>query len=394
MWDCDVLEDCDLLRQAPYLEDPYPFYARLRGRADWLVPYEPQGVLVAARAAAVETVLNSSDIGVPHVTEMLATPVRETLLSGFYEKMVRWREDHRAQAVRRRLVFPLQEAAGVRGRQRASVTASRLAADLLQPLTAAGVEAFCRRLPVAAMAHLMGAPLGLALSLSGPIERLAAPLSPFAQPIAPLQLEEDYERASAVLTQYLGFLDDDFGGAAPGVVADDLLANLIGLYVQAQDATSSLLLSGIAHYLKGRGQGLDFLQPSIRHAFLEEVERFDPPIQLTTRVAYRATTVRGRAVAAGTRIVLAIGAANRDPEANFEPDRFDLYRANRRSFSFSGGRHACPGRRLAIAITDAGLETLIQHCPSIDARLIQVGYRPSHTTRQPVFRDRSGSWKA
>jgi cytochrome P450 len=389
MWDCDVLEECDLLERAPYLDDPYPFYARLRRRADWLAPYGSEGVLVAARAAAVETVLNTSEMGTPHISEVLSAPVGDQLLSGFYSKLVRWREDPRSQALRRRLVFPLQEASGVRWRQRAAVVASCLADDLLTSVSGMSVETFCRRLPVAALAHLMGAPLKIALSLDGAIERLAAPLSPFAEPIARAHLEEDYKQASGALMQHIGFLDDDFGGAAPGVSADDLLANMIGLYLQAHDATQGLLLLSIAHLMSGHGRGLDLLQQPIRSAFLEEVERFDPPVQLTTRIARKRTIMRGLTVPAGTKVILLIGAANRDPDANFEPDRFDLYRANRRSFSFSGGRHACPGRRIAMTIADVGLETILQRYPSLETALVQDGFQRSHNARKPIFRDRS-----
>lgn len=373
---------------APYQQDPYPFYAALRERSDGLTPCGPEGALVAARAAAVAEVLNNIDIAPSPVAEDFAARVGDDLLDGFYAKLLLFRDDPRAQSVRRRLVFPLREAAGMRGRARAALVASSLADEYLKPLEAPNVEEFCERLPIGALAHIMGAPIGIALGQSAAIMRLAAPLSPSAPTPSARALEADYRRVREILERHIGFLADSYGGAAPAVSVDDLLANLIGLYLQTHEATAALLLSCVRHFAEGRSNGLDLLEPVLRQAFIEEVERFDPPIQLVDRVAQRATTAAGREVEAGERIIALLGAANRDPSANLAPDCFDLYRVERRSFAFSGGRHACPGRRLALMVADVGLETLLLRVPSIERRVMHSGFRVGGGVRRPTFRIR------
>lgn len=387
MLQCDVLEDGDLLRRAPSLDDPYPVYAAIRRRAEWLVRDEASDCLVVARAAAVDAVLQDPAFATPPAADVLAAPVGADLLDGFYAKLVRWREDPRAQAVRRRLVFPLREATGLRGRQRIAAVADRLGEPLSAQPSAEAVETFCRRLPTAALTHLMGVPGAEAAALAEPIARLCAPLSPHA-PAQPIEaLERSYETLTGVLSHHIGFLDDDVGAAAPGVGADDLLANLVGLCLQAQEATEGLTLNCLAHHLAGRADGVDLLQFDARSAFVEETDRFDPAIQLTRRIARDGAALRGVPVPEGATVIVALAAANRDPEANPEPDRFDLYRTARRSFAFSGGRHACPGRRLAAAIAEIGFMTILTRCPGVAERIALGGYRPSHNARLPSFED-------
>jgi cytochrome P450 len=375
----------DTVLGAPHQHDPYPFYAALRERCEGLASCGPEGALVAARAAAVEEILNNVDIVAPPVANALAAGVGEDLLDGFYARLLMFRDDPRAQSVRRRLVFPLREAAGMRGRARAALVASRLADAYLKPQEAPDIEEFCERLPIGALAHIMGAPLSLALGLSPAIERLAAPLSRTAPKPSAKALEADYRRVCDILERHIGFLDDSFGGAAPAVSVDDLLATLIGLYLQSHEATSALLLSCVRHHAAGCGEGLDLLEPVLRQAFIEEVERFDPPVQLVDRVAQRATTAAGRQIGAGEKIIALIGAANRDPSANLDPDCFNLYRVDRRSFAFSAGRHACPGRRLAMMVADVGMETLLLRVPSIERRVVHSGFRVGGGVRRPTF---------
>ena len=88
---------------------------------------------------------------------------------------------------------------------------------------------------------------------------------------------------------------------------------------------------------------------------------------------------------AGDTILVVLAAANRDPSANRDPERFDPARRDRRMFTFGAGPHACPGAALAATIARVGVEELL--LSGIDlARLAEtVTYRASANLRIPLF---------
>jgi len=80
-----------------------------------------------------------------------------------------------------------------------------------------------------------------------------------------------------------------------------------------------------------------------------------------------------------------LAAANRDPAANPEPERFDPSRAARRVFTFGAGPHACPGEGLARAIALAGVEALLAADAAPRGIAGAVTYRPSANARIPLL---------
>ena len=183
--------------------------------------------------------------------------------------------------------------------------------------------------------------------------------------------------AAAGLLELVGPLT----GSAPGVV-DDAVANGIGLLVQSGDATAALMantLLALATRGELRAQARD--DGALLGDVVREVARFDAPVQNTRRWSTRRGTIAGHEIAAGEAILVVLAAANRDPAANPDPDRFDPARADRRTFTFGSAAHACPGETLAIAIAAAGVGELLRlrraptlpragasHHPSINLR--------------------------
>ncbi len=89
---------------------------------------------------------------------------------------------------------------------------------------------------------------------------------------------------------------------------------------------------------------------------IEEVLRFESPVQLGNRITTCEMTIGDIQMAAGTPVQLMIGAANRDPAEFPDPDRFDVTRHPNRNLAFGTGPHQCVGLSLArlearIAIT-------------------------------------------
>lgn len=87
--------------------------------------------------------------------------------------------------------------------------------------------------------------------------------------------------------------------------------------------------------------------PSKVERAIEEVLRFESPVDRQTRLALEDLVVGGRTIAAGDRMYLMLAAANRDPEAFPDPDRFDINRSPNRHLGFGYGIHFCLGAALA-----------------------------------------------
>jgi cytochrome P450 len=131
--------------------------------------------------------------------------------------------------------------------------------------------------------------------------------------------------------------------AGDGRLSDEeLLANLILLLVAGFETTTDLLGNGLAILLDRPGLAVD---PA---AFVEEVLRYDSPVQVTTRFARTdGLSVGGIPMPAGSDLILLLGAANRDPARFPEPDVFDPARADNKPLSFGAGAHICLGNSLA-----------------------------------------------
>ncbi|MCZ2859232.1 cytochrome P450 [Blastococcus sp. VKM Ac-2987] len=113
---------------------------------------------------------------------------------------------------------------------------------------------------------------------------------------------------------------------------------------------------------------------------VEEALRIDSPVQLTGRSARADVELAGRTVAAGTRVTLLLGAANRDPDVFPDPGRFDVTRPDAREhLAFSGGIHYCVGAGLARLEGAIGLAALSERFPAL-----RVAGRPQRRDLQTL----------
>jgi cytochrome P450 len=156
--------------------------------------------------------------------------------------------------------------------------------------------------------------------------------------------------------------------AADGRLTDaELLHNLTLLLVAGFETTTNLLGNGLQVVLQHPPAGEAVRDGSVPPpAFVEEILRFDSPVQLTSRLGYD-TTVGGVRVSPGAGVVTLLGAGNRDPRRFAEPARFDPLRPVGGPLSFGGGAHFCIGAALARLEGAVAFPRLLSRFPKIAA---------------------------
>ncbi|HEU5417604.1 MAG TPA: cytochrome P450 [Streptosporangiaceae bacterium] len=166
-----------------------------------------------------------------------------------------------------------------------------------------------------------------------------------------------------LLSDLLAASDRDDGQLS----AAELLHNLTLLLVAGFETTTNLLGNGLHIVLTDPAAGQGLREGSVSPlAFVEEVLRFDSPVQLTTRQGYD-TTLDGVPVSAGTGVVAMLGAGNRDPRRFTRPGVFDPARPDGGTLSFGGGAHYCIGAALARLEGTIAFPRLLDRFPGISA---------------------------
>jgi cytochrome P450 len=157
-------------------------------------------------------------------------------------------------------------------------------------------------------------------------------------------------------------------GADDGrLTAAELLHNLTLLLVAGFETTTNLLGNGLQVVLQDEAAGEAVRNGSVpAAAFVEEVLRYDSPVQLTSRVGYD-VKVGGVAVAQGDSVMTLLGAGNRDPRRFADPDKFDPLRRDGGPLSFGGGAHFCIGAALARLEGSVAFPRLLSRFPAIVA---------------------------
>lgn len=153
-----------------------------------------------------------------------------------------------------------------------------------------------------------------------------------------------------------------------GRLADaELLHNLTLLLVAGFETTTNLLGNGLQVVLNDPPAGEAVRDGSVLpSAFVEEVLRYDSPVQLTSRIGYD-TSLGGRAVSKGSAVATLLGAGNRDPRRFIDPNRFDPGRPDGGPLSFGGGAHFCIGAALARLEGAVAFPRLLSRFPKIAA---------------------------
>jgi len=129
---------------------------------------------------------------------------------------------------------------------------------------------------------------------------------------------------------------------------DEVIANTIITLVGGNETTMNLIASGYLTLLRDKAS-FELLRgrPEIVGSAVEELLRFDSPVQYTARIAPADLQLGGKSIRKGARVVAVLAAANRDPNRFPDPDRLDLLRTDNRHLAFGWAAHFCFGAPLA-----------------------------------------------
>jgi cytochrome P450 len=147
----------------------------------------------------------------------------------------------------------------------------------------------------------------------------------------------------------------------------ELIDNVILLFVAGHETTVNLIGNGTLALLRHPDQ-LERLrtEPELGANAVDELLRYDSPVQFSGRFALAPFEIGGHSIGAGSPIMVCLGAANRDPETFPDPDRLDIARPNANQHcSFGGGVHHCLGNALARLEAEVAIGTLVRRFPSM-----------------------------
>ncbi len=385
--------------------DPYPAYRRLQ-RLD-AIHRSPLGVFVVSGHAPVSAALRdpslSSDLAHLDPSTIHIGPLMRLLGNGermehgaFFDivpQLMLFRDppDHT------RLRSQVSRAFTARTVERLSERISQIAHSMLDEIVPHGSTEFMANFaypfPARVICELIGVPAEESHVIIEHAPALAGGLDP-----GPLLTVAARDAANAAADKIVAYLRELIGqrrgepradllselialDGGTGLSEDDLIATVLLLLIAGHETTANLLGNGLVALL-AQPVALDALRrdPSLDAAAVDELLRFDSPVQMTMRIAATSTEIGGHRVPQGTIVILCTGAANRDAAVFSEPDRLLWDRQPNPHVTFGGGIHYCLGAALARTEAAIALRAVFERMPEL-ALVRKPARRASFTVR-------------
>jgi cytochrome P450 len=159
---------------------------------------------------------------------------------------------------------------------------------------------------------------------------------------------------------------------------EELYAQCIALLFAGHETTRNLIGNGMYTLLQYPQETAELRErPEIIRSAVEELLRYESPVQFTARVLKEDIEVCGQQIRKGWTVLCMLGAANRDPKQFKEPDDLDLKRLNNQHLAFSAGLHFCIGAQLARLEGQIALLSLVQRFPKMKLAGPRPEYAPT-----------------
>jgi cytochrome P450 len=163
---------------------------------------------------------------------------------------------------------------------------------------------------------------------------------------------------------------------------DEIVANVLLLFNAGHETTVNLIGNGMLALLRHQEQ-LELLRrsPDLMGQAVEELSRYDSPVQIAARIMVADVALGETTIPAGAKVMVIYGAANRDPARYTDPDRLDLRRTGVKSLAFGGGPHFCIGAPLARLEVAMLYTAMLRRYPSIELLTEEPSWRANFNLR-------------
>jgi hypothetical protein len=378
----DAVRDFQLTRVPPsFLDDPYPWYAALRAHHPVHV-LEDGGVFLSRHEDAL-TVYRSAHTSSDKKAEFapkLGGPENSPLYEHHTTSLV-FNDPPLHTRVRRILMGAVNQKAIARMEPNVARLVDTLLEEMAGKREVNFIDDFAAQIPIEVIGNLLAIPR----EERGPLRGWSVAILSGLEPKLTPQMLEAGNRAVTGFVDYLKVLVAA-RRKAPGDYESDVLTRLIQgekdgeqlteteLYHQCifllnagHETTTNLIGNGLWALLNNPGEMLRLrADPALVPSAIEEMLRYDGPIQLNNRRLTAPLTLSGTTLPADTRVTVGIGAANRDPAQFADPERFDVGRKPNRHVAFGQGDHVCVGMNVARMEGRIALARLLARFPRIE----------------------------